>query len=357
MIGILATALVMPILAEPPGAGAELEAISAKAGGALKVTIKPSEARTAGARWRVDGGAWIDSGATLTGLATGGHTVSFKVIDGWKKPKNKQVTVFANATTATGGKYKPINTPTVNLPSDVPLEMVWIPAGSFMMGRYANEQDSFSAEDPQHQVTLAKGFWMSKYEVTQAQWFVLMGSNPSYFTGDGYRPVERVSWNDTQLFIAALNTHITNTGQGSPTFCLPSEAQWEYAYRAGTTTRFYWGDDLSNTSISGYAWHTGNSNEGGPAMTHPVGEKLPNAWGLYDMSGNVFEWCQDWYHADYTGAPTDGSAWGTTANLGRSLRGGSWFTEAGQCRAAARINVAPGDNYANMGFRLLRTQN
>ena len=237
--------------------------------------------------------------------------------------------------------YQSGNSDIIMLPGNVPLEMIWVPAGTFMMGRYAGEQDSHSNEDPQHQVTLTQGFWMGKYEVTQAQWEAVMGSNPSYFSGAN-RPVERVSWNMVQAFITELNSL---TGEA---FRLPTEAQWEYACRAGTTTRFYWGEDPSYSSIDDYAWYMGVFS------THDAGRKLPNAWGLYDMSGNVWEWCQDYYHSSYTGAPSDGSAWESPTGSYRVLRGGGW-SHGDTCRSAYRDTDAPSYTYDYfIGFRLAR---
>jgi len=145
----------------------------------------------------------------------------------------------------------------VMLPGDVPLALMHIPAGTFMMGRYAGEQDNYSYEDPQHSVTLSQDFYLGKYELTKRQWQAVMGTTPwsgqDYVLDDLDSPAVYVSWNDAQAFITALNTHITNTGQGAATFRLPTEAEWEYACRAGTTTRFYWGDDPSYTQISDYA--------------------------------------------------------------------------------------------------------
>jgi formylglycine-generating enzyme required for sulfatase activity len=318
--------------------------------GSISATITPEAATTAGAQWRVDDREWRDSGDTEIGLSVGEHTVTFKQVAGWITPEHQNVEALADQTTAVYGDYTFETQTSVMLPDDVPLEMVWIPAGSFMMGRYTNEQDSTSDESPQHQVTFANGFWMAKYEVTQAQWLALMGSNPSNFTGDLNRPVEQVSWNDVQSCIAALNAHVVNTGQGAGTFHLPSEAQWEYACRAGTTTRFYWGDDASYTQIEGYAWYSGNA---GPA-THPVGQKLPNAFGLYDMSGNVWECCEDWFHATYTGAPTDGSAWVLPTGSYRMNRGGSWYDPGEVCRSARRGSISPTSTGPLTGFRLAR---
>lgn len=230
------------------------------------------------------------------------------------------------------------------LPGDVPLEMVWIADGTFMMGRYSDEEASYSSEDLQHQVTISSGFWLGKHEVTQAQWEAVMGNNPAGFPGAN-RPVERVSWNDVQAFITALNTH---TGES---FRLPTEAEWEYACRAGTGTRFYWGDDLSYTEIGNYAWYWDNCD----FQTHEVGGKLPNAWGVYDMSGNAWEWCEDDWHPDYTGAPSDGRAW-VDSPRGSScvIRGGGWNYFASRCRSANRDSDAPENSNVLIGFRLAR---
>jgi formylglycine-generating enzyme required for sulfatase activity len=237
------------------------------------------------------------------------------------------------------------NTETIVLPGGIPLEMVWIPAGAFQMGRNPSEQDSYANEDPRHVVAFASGFWMGKYELTQAQWVAVMGNNPSSYTGDLQRPVETVSWNDIQVFIAFLNIA---TGK---TFRLPSEAEREYACRAGTTTRFYWGDDTSYTEIDNYAWYQGNS----AGKTHAVGGKLPNGWGLYDMSGNVYEYCEDDWHESYSGAPANGNAWvDSPRNSLRVLRGGGFDFTGIPCRSAVRGREGLSGAYSNFGLRLAR---
>jgi len=220
------------------------------------------------------------------------------------------------------------------------ITMVWIPAGNFLMGRQLDEQDSGNDEDPQHRVTFARGFWMGKYEVTQKQWTAVMGTNPSSIKGDDL-PADNVSWNNIQEFERQVDDE----------FQLPSESMWEYACRAGTWTRFYWGDDPTYSQISNYSWNRGNSGW----TIHPVGQKLPNDWGLYDMSGNVSEWCEDWYHSNYDGAPTDGSAWISPTNSDRVRRGGSWGgTHVTDCRSANRHKSEPSRPY-EYGFRLMRS--
>jgi eukaryotic-like serine/threonine-protein kinase len=239
--------------------------------------------------------------------------------------------------------------------------LMLIPAGTFLMGRYADEQHSSDVEDPQHPVTLSQDFYMGKYEVTKRQWQAVMGTTPwsglrrDHVLKDLDSPAVYVSWDDAQSFITALNTHSTNTSQGAATFRLPSEAEWEYACRAGTTTRFYWGDDPSYTQINDYAWWDGNAMSEGEAHAHVVGLKLPNTFGLYDMSGNVCEWCEDDYHDSYTGAPTNGSAWvDSPRGSNRLLRGGSWNVLGPSCRSAHR-SYYPDYSVYYGGFRVART--
>jgi formylglycine-generating enzyme required for sulfatase activity len=224
------------------------------------------------------------------------------------------------------------------LTDDVTITMVWIPSGSFEMGSPNNEQDRDNDEGPVHEVNIGYGFWMGNYEVTQEQWEAVTGNNPSNFDGDNH-PVEQVSWNDI---------HEDFLSQIDDGFRLPSESEWEYACRAGTETRFYWGDDPDNDEIGDYAWYDSNSNN----QTHDVGQKRPNAFGLYDMSGNVYEWCEDWYHNSYEGAPDDGSAWDDNGSY-RVLRGGSWGNRPWNCRSASRSGSNPDGGDYLVGFRLV----
>jgi formylglycine-generating enzyme required for sulfatase activity len=209
--------------------------------------------------------------------------------------------------------------------------------------------DGEANEKPVHQVTINYSFYISKYEVTQAQWQAVMGNNPSSFKGDLAEPfiklpVEQVSWDDAQIFINKLNE--SNDGFN---YRLPTEAEWEYACRAGTT-----GDDTGD--LSEMAWFAENSG----GRTHGVGQKQPNAWGLFDMHGNVWEWCQDWYHESYNGAPTDGSAWLGGVQLYRVLRGGSWGNkETASLRSASRSRNTPDNRFYDKGLRIVavaRTQ-
>ncbi|GCL55291.1 hypothetical protein NIES3806_26390 [Microcystis aeruginosa NIES-3806] len=226
---------------------------------------------------------------------------------------------------------------TENLPNRVTLEMVNLPAGEFLMGSADSDY-----EKPPHPVKV-NSFAIGKYPVTQAQYEAVMGTNPSKFQNNPQNPVEKVSWNDAQAFCQKLSQI---TGK---TYRLPTEAEWEYACRAGTTTRYYFGDDANQ--LGDYAWYDGNSQK----TTHPVGQKKPNAWGLYDMSGNVFEWCEDDWHDNYIGAPKDGSAW-TINNDNRShpkcLRGGSWLDIPYGCRSANRGRNYPDGGISGIGFRV-----
>ena len=226
---------------------------------------------------------------------------------------------------------------TEKLPNRVTLEMVSLPAGQFLMG-----SPDYESEKPPHQVKL-NSFAIGKYPVTQAQYEAVMGINPSEFKNNPQNPVEQVSWNDAQAFCRKLSQI---TGK---TYRLPTEAEWEYACRAGTTTRYYFGDDASQ--LGDYAWYDGNSQD----KTHPVGQKKPNAWGLYDMSGNVWEWCEDNWHSSYENAPRDGSAWLTNDNDYPILRGGSWYCDLSACRSAYRLSdgLRRSDHYGGLGFRVV----
>jgi formylglycine-generating enzyme required for sulfatase activity len=234
---------------------------------------------------------------------------------------------------------------TENLPNGVTLEMVGLPAGQFLMGSPDSDPDARDNEKPQHQVKV-NSFAIGKYPITQAQYQAVMGNNPSQFKNNPQNPVECVSWNDAKAFCQKLSQI---TGK---TYRLPTEAEWEYACRAGTTTRYYFGDN--DNQLGDYAWYEGNSNR----TTHPVGQKKPNGWGLYDMSGNVWEWCEDDWHNSYAGAPNDGSAWLDNDNRSQSLkclRGGSWYNGPSYCRSAFRFYFSRRVDipYYSFGFRVV----
>ena len=210
---------------------------------------------------------------------------------------------------------------TLRLGGGVTMEFVRIPAATFVMG--GNQGDS--REQPVHEVTISQDFYIGQYEVTQAQWEAVMGDNPSHFAGCDDCPVEQVSWDEAVDFCDTLSA---TTGYD---IRLPSEAEWEYACRASTTTGYSFGDDESE--LGNYAWYASNSS----AQTHEVGGKLPNPWGLYDMHGNAWEWCEDTWHEDYSGAPTDGSAWTTGGDSSkRVLRSGSWDSPGTNLRSTYR---------------------
>ncbi|MDZ8186800.1 MAG: bifunctional serine/threonine-protein kinase/formylglycine-generating enzyme family protein [Nostoc sp. ChiSLP02] len=239
-----------------------------------------------------------------------------------------------------------------DLGNGVILEMVSIPGGTFIMGSAENEGKA--NERPQHQVKVS-AFFMGKYEITQAQYEAIMGTNPSYFrTNDANRPVESVSWNDAVEFCQKLSQKTRRT------YRLPSEAEWEYACRAGTTTPFYFGEtitvDLANYN-GNYTYASAPKGEY-RKQTTPVGSFPANAFGLYDMHGLVWEWCQDNQHHNYQGAPTDGSAWlqtGLFSNLlsDRVMRGGSWGFLPEGCRSANRKSDGANIRFNSIGFRVV----
>jgi len=213
---------------------------------------------------------------------------------------------------------------TVTLPGDVRLDLVYIPPGTFQMGSGTDEAGAVDDEYPRHKVTIPHGFWMGKYEVTKAQWGAVM----TYVWDDDVSPhtpatLASLSSHDyAEEFVAALSAA---TGL---TFRLPSEAEWEYACRAGSDTRYFFGDD--EEALDYYAWYGG-----GFSTTKVVGQLLPNEWGLYDIYGNVAEWCADAYHDNYQGAPTNGSAW-TEGGSWDVARGGAIYSQAEYCRSACR---------------------
>jgi formylglycine-generating enzyme required for sulfatase activity len=212
---------------------------------------------------------------------------------------------------------------------NAPPGMVWIPGGTFIMGEVPfgiGIHDTY----PQHNVILS-GFYMDIYPVAQAEFERVIGKNPSNFKGCPDCPVESVSW------LAAMN-YCEKVGKR-----LPSQAEWEYAYRAGSTTKYYWGDEFNGE----YAWHKGNSDD----KTHPVGQKKPNAWGLYDMAGNVWEWCADWNDSGYYKRSPSKNPTGPDSGKERVLRGGSWGVGDVQLRAAYSTACPPDGMNPTFGFR------
>jgi len=239
------------------------------------------------------------------------------------------------------------------------MKFTLIPAGEFMMG--SEETDD---KKPVHKVTISKPFYLGIYPVTRREWKAIIKYDPPGFRG-GDLPVETISWLDVQVFIRTLNDI-----EGTNKYRLPSEAEWEYAARAGTTTRYSFGDDESG--LNEYAWYVENSGSRAPekgdffgydkidweehkwkGKTHPVCEKKPNQWGLYDIHGNVWEYVEDKWHDNYQDAPVDGSAWEGN-NLFRLVRGGGWSSFGRYCRSAVRTGVSPTIRSDGIGFRLVR---
>ncbi len=226
-----------------------------------------------------------------------------------------------------------------------PTNMVFIPPGTFRMGSPTNEVDRDVKEGPQTAVTISRGFWMGKYEVTQREYQALMGSNPSQFKGDPNRPVEWVTWGDAKAYCAAFTDQERVAGRigTNLVYRLPTEAEWEYACRAWTSTRFSHGDDPGYTNLTNYGWYADNCG----GTTHPVGQKLPNAWGLYDMHGNVWEWCQDSL-GGYAGGIALDPLGPSTASYG-AFRGGFYADFARYSRSASR-GIGGG---GGIGFRVV----
>jgi len=237
-------------------------------------------------------------------------------------PKDERMAGWRGQVAAVPGKPQ-----IVDLGGGVTLDLVLIRPGTFTMG------SDEGGDERAHQVTLTKPFYLGKTEVTQEQWQQVMGGNPSEFK-DAKNPVENVSWDDCQEFVVKLRKKVP--GQ---TFRLPTEAEWEYSCRAGTT-----GDYAGN--LDDMAWYDDNSG----SKTHPVGQKKPNAWGLYDMHGNVWEWCADWYGDDPHGAVTDPT--GPNTGSARVYRGGSWTSGGSRCRSAYRYRSTPDYRSFYVGFRV-----
>ncbi len=221
------------------------------------------------------------------------------------------------------------------------MEFVLVRGGCFRMGDTFG--DGLPSEKPVHEVCL-NGFYIGKYEVTQAQWRKVMGKNPSHFKDCGDNcPVESVSWTDVQSFIAELN------GMGSRKYRLPTEAEWEYAARDGGKAE-KWAGTSSDDKLADYAWYDANSGD----RSHPAGKKKPNALGLYDMSGNVWEWTQDWFGESYYPSSPRDNPRGPDEGTARVLRGGCWLDRAQDCRTTIRYSFPPGTGFKSIGFRLIR---
>ncbi len=291
------------------------------------------------------------------------HWLKWKAL--WEIPAPPGKTPEASAVPAPQGMapiaVKGLPVDAVDLGKGVKLELVLIPAGEFLMGSPDSDKGAEGDvnrppqpdEKPQHRVRITKPFYLGKYPVTQEQWEAVMGSNPSLVKSPK-NPVEQVSWEDCQKFLDKLNAKL---GTGGGKFQFPTEAQWEYACRAGSTTKYYFGDD--EKELGEYAWYLMNSD----GKSHPVGEKKPNAWGLYDMHGNVWQWCQDWYGIrnyykvspvdDPPGPPGGSLAAGVNA-IDHVYRGGSWYDPAEYCRSAFRYYFIPYYRCSFVGLRVSR---
>jgi formylglycine-generating enzyme required for sulfatase activity len=229
--------------------------------------------------------------------------------------------------------------------NSIGMAMLLIPAGEFTMG----SPDGDSDEKPPHKVRITKPFWLGKCEVTVGQ-FRKFVADSKYDAGTGWQtafasqtddhPVVNVSWDDAKAFCDWL------TKKESKKYRLPTEAEWEYACRAGTQTQWSFGDNESD--LGTYAWFSGNSSN----QTHPVGQKQPNAWGLYDMHGNVWEWCADWYDSGYYGKSSANDPTGPEGGSSRVYRGGSWYPPAWDCRSASRLYYEPGSRLYFLGLRV-----
>jgi formylglycine-generating enzyme required for sulfatase activity len=297
-------------------------AVLRKLEGQIIVSSVPYEK---GAEVRVDGELKGVVPATLN-LSAGEHEIKIK----GKKLQGKKKIVVKDRETVTvqvdikqGGE---------KFTNSIGMSFVFIEPGTFMMG-----SDGESDERPVHYVTLTKGYYMQTTEVTQGQWRKVMGNNPSNFNNCGDDcPVEQVSWDDIQEFIKKLDRM-----EGHSRYRLPTEAEWEYACRAGSDTPY-----ANDNSLDSMGWYDGNSR----SKTHTVAQKQPNNWGLYDMHGNVWEWCQDGYGDYSSGSVSDPE--GASSGSRRVLRGGSWYHFAQLCRSASRLRFLPGSYGSPYGFRL-----
>jgi formylglycine-generating enzyme required for sulfatase activity len=246
---------------------------------------------------------------------------------------------------------------TKTVTNSIGIEFISIPAGSFLMGAGEGDRDAYASEKPRHRVTISKPFYIGKYEVTQAQWEAVTGSNPytldrsnPYYNLPGMKQrIPRpdhpatVSWLDAQEFIKRLNAK-----EGHSRYRLPTEAEWEYAARAGTATAYSFGDD--DRDLGRYAWHGEDFATGG---THPVGRKLPNPWGLYDVHGNAWEWVQDWYSDEYYAQIPSADPTGPATGSQHPVRGGSWHVTSTGWRSSFRKPYAPDYRGISIGFRLV----
>jgi formylglycine-generating enzyme required for sulfatase activity len=286
----------------------------------------------------------LTSSVTVTGAvdvnSTGTYVLTYSVADAAGNQATATRTV-----TVTGAR-------SVDLNATVAMDMLWVSPGTFTMGSPTSEAGRQSDREDEHNVTLTKGFYLGKYEVTQAQYEAVMTGNtnslsptPSQYAGIPNRPVEKVSWDDTQVFLTRLNAQQSANLPAGWSYVLPTESQWEYACRAGTTTAYSWGATIATTNAN---YHTS-----GISQTTDVGQYAANPWGFFDMHGNVWEWTADWYQAAYpTGNPVIDPT-GPASGSRRVRRGGSWDYDGTALRSAKRtINIHPNSLNNTLGFRV-----
>ena len=311
--------------------------------GNLSVNYKPF-----GADVYIDGKKVGQSPRVINGILVGSHKVEIKkdgygtdsktvnILEGQTATLSGVLTTHTSSSVSSGSSSTG-NTITIPVKDGISIDMVRVEAGTFKMGATPEMKNPWKDEKPAHQVTLTNDYYIGKYEVTQALWQAVMGNNPSDFKGDNL-PVESVSWDDCQEFISKLNRI---TGK---TFRLPTEAEWEYAARGGNKSRGYQYSGSNN--LSDVAWYSDNSGK----KTHAVGTKQPNELGIYDMTGNVWEWCQDWYGKYSSSSQINPT--GANGGSCRVCRGGGWFISARSCRSSCRYYYSPDSRIRFLGLRL-----
>ena len=322
---------------------AELAAIQ----GNLSVNYKPF-----GSDVYIDGKKVGQSPRVFNGIMVGNHKVEIKkdgygtdsktvsILEGQTASLSGVLTTHTSSSVASGFSSSG-NTITIPVKDGISIDMVRVEAGTFTMGATAETKYPYDCEKPTHRVTLTNDYYIGKYEVTQALWKAVMGKNPSFFKGDNL-PVEEVSWDDCQDFLSKLNRI---TGK---TFRLPTEAEWEYAARGGNKSRGYQYSGSNN--LSDVAWYYDNSG----IKTHAVGTKQANKLGIYDMSGNVWEWCQDWYGAYSSSSQVNPT--GANSGSRRVFRGGSWSDSDSRCRSSYRDESTPDNRFNHVGLRLVLSE-
>jgi formylglycine-generating enzyme required for sulfatase activity len=278
--------------------------------------------------------------------STGTYLLTYTVADaaGNTATANRTVTVVGNRS--------------VDLNATVAMDMLWVPSGTFTMGSPTTEAGRQSDREDEHNVFLTKGFYLGKYEVTQAQYEAVMTGNtdglnakPSNWPHNPNRPVEKVSWADAQIFLTRLNAQQSANIPSGWAYVLPTESQWEYACRAGTTTAYSWGATIASSNAN-YNWDGGATDGNDFKQTRDVGQYAANPWGFFDMHGNVWEWTADWYGATYpTGNPVVDPT-GEASGSFRVLRGGSWQDGGSAMRSAKRSHITPSTRYGTLGFRV-----